>query len=138
MSQLETLIGQQFAYAFGRTGVLQQLLLTQPDVDRLLGAHDRKDLEKILTELKLTNMIDQSISKSDEILQAVGSWIRSEVELMSPEEKRPVFNILWLKGDSALLSYLLKKHHKLTSIISKEPETSITSYNPEIDLPRGE
>ncbi len=131
MSQLEPLIGQRFAYAFGRTGVLQQLLLAQPDMDRLLGAHDRKDVEKILTELKLTSMIDQSIAKGEEILRAIGSWVRTEVELMSPEEKRPTFNILWLKGDAALLSYLLKKHHKLTSSISKEPETSITTYNPE-------
>ena len=131
MSTLEPLIGQRFAYASGRTGVLQQLLLSQPDIDRLLGAHDRKDTEKILTELKLTSMIDQGISTAEGMLKAVGAWMRAEVELMSPEAKRPVFNIVWLERDRAVLSYLLKKYHKLTSGISKEPETSITAYSPE-------
>jgi len=131
MSTLEPLIGQRFAYASGRTGVLQQLLLSQPDIDRLLGAHDRKDTEKILTELKLTSMIDQGISTAEGMLKAVGAWMRAEVELMSPEAKRPVFNIVWLERDRALISYLLKKYHKLTSGISKEPETSITAYSPE-------
>lgn len=129
MSTFEPLIGQKFAYSYGRTGVLQQLLLTQSDVDRLLGAHDRNDIEKILTELKLTSMIDQSINKGEDILRILGAWIQNEIEQMSPAGKRPVFSILWLDGDSALLSYLLKKHFNLTAETGKEPKPAMTAYN---------
>lgn len=131
MSNLEPITGQHFAYAFGRTGVLQQLLLTQSDIDRLLGAHDRKDAENILTELKLTSMVDQSLRSAEQVTQALEAWVRNEVEMMSPKSKQPVFQILWLNGDSARLSYLLKKHHSLTSNLSKEPESGLSAYDPE-------
>jgi len=130
MSQFQSLVGQQFAYAYGRTGVLQQMLLNQSDVDRLLGSHGRKEVEKILTELRLTSKIDQGLSKGEAILQAVGAWVRGEVEQMSPESKKPVFHILWLSGDMALLSYLLKEKHGLTSAISSAPESPMTAYDP--------
>jgi len=128
---MEPMIGQKFAYAYGRTGVLQLLLLKQSDVDRLLGARDRNETEKILTELKLTTQIDQGISKGDAILQALRSWIRREVEQMSAPAKRPVFSILWSQGDEALLCYLLKEKRGLTSAVSTEPETSLTAHDPE-------
>jgi len=131
MTSIEPLIGQKFAYAYGRTGVLQLLLLRQSDVDRLLGTRDRSEAEKILTELKLTTQIDQGISKGDLMLQALRSWVRNEVEQMSAPAKRPVFSILWSQGDEALLSYLLKEKHGLTSSVSTEPETSLTAHAPE-------
>ncbi len=130
MSQLSSLIGQKFAYAYGRTGVLQQLLLSQSDTDRLLGAHGRKEVEKIFTELKFTSKIDQGITRGESILQALGAWVRREVEQMSPTGKRPVFHILWLGGDMAILSYLLKERHGLTSAISMAPEPPMTAHNP--------
>ena len=130
MTRLSPMIGQQFAYAFGRTGVLKQLLLTQSDMDRLLGAKDKRDAEKILTELPLTSQIDQGISNAEEILHALRTWIRREVEEMAPPAKQPVFGILWSNGDQALLSYLLKKHGGFTSAVSNKPETSLTTYDP--------
>jgi len=131
MSPVSSFIGQHFAYAEGRIGVLQQLLLTQSDVDRLLGASNRKDAEKILTELKMTNHIDQSLKTAEVILPAVGQWIRSEVEQMCPVSKLPIFSIIWLQGDAPLLSYLLKKKHGLTSAISREPSDAMSSYSAE-------
>lgn len=131
MNGLSSMIGQQFAYAFGRTGVLKQLLLTKSDMDRMLGAKDKKDAEKILTELPLTSQIDQGISNAEEILHALRAWIRHEVEEMVPPAKQPVFGILWSNGDQALLGYLLKRHGGHTSSISSKPETSLTAYDPE-------
>jgi vacuolar-type H+-ATPase subunit C/Vma6 len=127
MSQVSSLLGQHFAYASGRTGVLQQLLLTASDKDRLLGAADLEVTEQILTELKMTDPIDQGLRKSDDILQALSEWIKEEVELMTPEAKRPVFHILWIEESAPLLSYLLKKHFGLTSPASREPSSSMTT-----------
>ena len=130
MSTLKSLVGQHFAYAHGRTGVLQQLLLTQSDVDRLLGASGGKEVEQILIELKMTSIIDQGIQGGNEVLQAVASWVRQEVEQMSPESKKPIFNILWMEGDAPLLAYLLKDAKSLTSDISEEPVSGMTAYSP--------
>lgn len=124
-----TIVQQDFAYASGRTGVLQQLLLTASDRDRLLGATSLKEAEAILTELKLTNPIDQGLEKSDEILRAIGAWVREEVDTMAPANKRPTFHILWLEEDAPVLSYLLKKHHGLTSAISSQPQSRMTAYS---------
>ncbi|PIQ75761.1 hypothetical protein COU78_00115 [Candidatus Peregrinibacteria bacterium CG10_big_fil_rev_8_21_14_0_10_49_24] len=131
MSNVQSLIGQHFAYAHGRTGVLQQLLLSQSDVDRLLGAPDGKATEQILTELKMTSIIDQGIREGNAVLQAVAGWIRSEVEQMSPLAKQPIFSILWLEGDAPLLAYLLKEAHGLTSEIAQEPVSGMSAYAPD-------
>ena len=129
MSALSAILGQQFTYAHGRIGVLKQLMLTQSDVDRLLGSHDRKEAEAILTELKLTSQIDQGLSTWQEILAASEAWVYQEVTQMSPVASRPVFLILWLSNLAPLLSYLLKKHHDLTSSISQEPVPGLCPYN---------
>lgn len=131
MPELQSLVGQKFAFASGRTGVLQQLLLTSSDRDRLLGAKDLSDAEQILTELKFTSVIDQGLRKSDDILNALSHWVRNEVEQMSPESSRPTFSVLWLEEDAPLLSYELKAFHGLTSATSKEPTTGMTAYDPE-------
>lgn len=130
MSTTTSLIGQHFAYAHGRTGVLQQLLLEQSDIDRLLGATDGKATEQILIELKMTSIIDQGIQEGSAVLQAVAGWIRNEVEQMSPLAKQPIFSILWLEGDAPLLSFLLKEAHGLTSEIAEEPISGMTAYDP--------
>ena len=130
MSEISAILGQHFAFASGRMGVLKQLLLTSSDRDRLLGASDLKEAERILTEIKLSSTIDQGLKKADEILPAITAWVRREAEDMSPLEKRPIFNILWLEEDAPYLSYLLKKHFKLVSAVSQEPLTSMTAYDP--------
>jgi len=128
MSHISSLIGQHFAYASGRTGVLQQILLTESDKDRLLGAQNLDATEQILTELTITNAIDQGLRKADDILFALGLWTRNEVEQMTPENKRPTFHILWIEEYSPLLSYLLKKHAGLTSPASREPQSRIPAH----------
>lgn len=115
MSTLSSLAGQHFAYAYGRTSVLQQLLLSKSDIDRMLGSRGREDIEKIFTELELTSMIDQGVQSGEVILQRTMEWIRSEVGTMSPESKRPTFGILWHAADAALLSFMIKKRHNLVT-----------------------
>lgn len=126
----DALIGQHYAFAHGRLGVLRQSLLTQGDVNRLLGAHDLREVEQILTELKLTGVIDQSLKNADDILAALASWIRTEVEDMVEPKKLDAFRVLWLTEDLPLLAYLLKRRAGLTSSISVEPVTTIGSYEP--------
>lgn len=124
------LIGQHFAFAHGRLGVLRQSLLNRSDMDRLLGAHDLSEVNRILTELTLTDAIDQSLRSADQILAALARWIRTEMEEMVTPSTYEIFNILWLTEDLPLLAYLLKHHHGHTSTISTEPETIVSAYSP--------
>ncbi len=117
-------IGQRFAFAHGRTGVLQQSLLSQSDIDRLLGTHDSHEAQQVLTELRFTKLIDQSLRDADAIVRACEQWVRREVTVMCPKDKQPVFNILWLEGDLPVLAYLLKKQKGMTSGISMEPQSA--------------
>lgn len=129
MSTFSAFVGQHFAYAAGRTGVLQQILLTTSDRDRLLGAKDLAEAERILTEIKMTNPIDQGLKKGDDILHAIEQWIRKEVQQMTPASMQPAFSILWSEGTAPLLAYLLKQHFGLTSEHSTEPSDAMASYN---------
>lgn len=124
-------IGQRFAFAHGRAGVLQQSLLSQSDIDRLLGAHDQRETEQVLTELNFTKLIDQSLRNPQQILTACQAWVRREVSSMTPPDLQPVFDILWMEGDLPLLAYLLKQKKGLTSDISREPDSPYYAYNPE-------
>jgi hypothetical protein len=130
MTQLPAYVDQAYAFAHGRIGVLQQLLLNRSDVDRLLGSHDLHDAEKILTELRLTTQIPQGVNREEDVLDLVSLWVRSEVEHMSPEGKVDVFGVLWMESDAPLLSYLLKQHFGLTSSISHEPKSALSSLDP--------
>ena len=121
-------IGQHFAFAHGRTGVLQQFLLTQSDVDRMLGAHDRHEMQQVLTELRFTHLTDQSLRNENDILAACQAWVRKEVTSMTPKKLQPVFDILWLDGDMPVLAYLLKQKKGLTSSISRLPEPPYAVY----------
>jgi len=122
-------IGQRFAFAHGRTGVLQQSLLSQSDIDRLLGTHDGREAEQVLTELKFTKMIDQSLRDADAIIHACEQWVHLEVTQMCPQDKQPVFNTLWIEGDLPVLAYLLKKSKGITSSISKQPQPFYHVYD---------
>ncbi len=124
--------GHDALFAHGRIAVLQQMLLTRPDVDRLLGAHDAREVARIFTELKLSSRIDQGIADPDRILDAIAAWVRDEVETMAPEKFAAVFDILWLEGDVPLLAFLLKERLGLTSAVSHVPTPAITAYSPEL------
>jgi len=131
MSPLGAFIGQHFAFASGRTATLKQHLLSQSDVDRLLGSHSLDEFERTLGELKLMVNAGDSSDGSDTLLRTTEQWMQSEVEAISPEAKRPVFGILWLTGDAPRLAYLLKKFHRLSSEVSSEPLTSLSLWDPE-------
>jgi len=117
-------------FATGKLGVLQLSLLSQADIDRLLGAHDSTEVDQILTELKLTDAIDQSLSKGPEIVNALGEWVQSETRKMTATSKHPVFSILWFTNDAPYISYALKKHHGLTSEFAREPICNWSAYSP--------
>lgn len=128
MQEVPAITGHDVAYAHGRIAVLQQLLLSRSDVDRLLGAHDARELARIFIDLRLTSRIDQGIAEPDAVLAAVARWVRDEVLAMAPAQSQDVFHILWLEGDVPLLAYLLKQKLGLTSAISQEPTPAFTSY----------
>ncbi|MBP9850686.1 MAG: V-type ATPase subunit [Candidatus Peribacteraceae bacterium] len=123
-------VGQHFAFAAGRTAILKQHLLSQSDVDRLLGSHGLAEFERTLRELKLMANVSAGTEGVDSLLNAAEQWVKREVEAMTPPAKRPTFGILWLTGDAPRLAYLLKKYHGLSSEVSTEPVTSLTLWNP--------
>ncbi len=131
MSTVQAFVGQHFAFASGRTATLKQHLLSQSDVDRLLGSHSLQEFERALGELKLMANVTADSTDSGVLLSAAEQWMKREVEGMSPPEKRPVFAILWLSGDAPRLAYLLKQFHGLSSEVSTEPATSLSLWSPE-------
>lgn len=122
--------GQSYAYGHGRIGVLQEYLLTQGDVDRMVSARDTADLGRIITELKISTQVE-FVTNPHRFINNIEKWLRTELRSMVPEKSAEIFDILWLKDDAAILSYLLKKHLKLTSDISAEPHVGATAYDPE-------
>lgn len=122
--------GQLYAYGHGRVGVLQEYLLTQGDVDRMVTARDTTDLARIIAELKISTQVEY-ISNPHRFINNIEKWLRHELRSMVSEEEAQIFDILWMKDDAALLAYLLKKHLGLTSDISTEPHVGATAYDPE-------
>lgn len=129
MSTASAFVGQKYAFASGRTGVLRQSLITQSDVDRMLGSHDLRAMEQILTEVKFTNAIDQGVTGSDRILAALEQWVMQEVRNMVPPSVWFVFNILWVNGDAPLLAWALKKKLGLTAEESREPKSGLHAFS---------
>jgi vacuolar-type H+-ATPase subunit C/Vma6 len=121
---------QSHAYGFGRVGVLQEYLLTQADVDRMTSAGSARALAQVITELKISSQVDYH-SNPHRFINNVERWLRHEVRSMVNEDERDLFDILWMKDDAALLAYLLKKNHGLTSALSAEPHVGATAYDPE-------
>ncbi len=131
MLRNSAILGQHFAFAHGRSGVLQQFLLTQSDCDRLLGAHDRAEVHAVLLELPLTKLLDPSDRTTERVIGALASWVQREVRGMVSPEKRATFDILWLEGDAPLLAALLKERRGLTSPVSRRPEPPATALPPD-------
>lgn len=121
---------QTHAYGHGRVGVLQEYLLTQGEVERMVASKDANELGKLITELKLSSQVEYN-SNPHRFINSIERWLKTEVESMVSEKERDVFNILWMKDDAALLAYLLKKHHGFTSDISAEPHVGATAFDPE-------
>lgn len=121
---------QTHSYGFGRVGVLQEYLLTQNDVDRMVSAANAAELGLILTELKISSQVEYN-DNPHRFINNIERWLKNEVRSMVSESEADVFDILWMKDDAALLGYLLKKQHGLTSGLSTEPHVGATAYDPE-------
>ncbi len=121
--------GTDYAYAFGRIGVLLQNLPDQSDIDRLVAAHSRQELMQILSEIKFTAPVMATVTDPNDLIPAMEQWIRKEMESMVPEQDREIFDILWLREDSALLAYLIKQYHRLTANGSRQPRSSNSTHD---------
>lgn len=130
MPTLATASAQRFAYGHGRVGVLQEYLLSQSDVDRLVAARTTAELSRLLGELKISTQVEV-VSNPHRFINAIERWLQKELRSMVGDEHAAVFDILWLKDDAALLAYLLKQHHGYTSDISTEPHVGATAFDPE-------
>lgn len=125
-----TRAGNDFSYAAGRVGALQQRLLTASDVDRMLGARTDRELRQIFDELKFTNVVTQDMESPDELVGRMETWLHRELENMLPETHKPILGILWLKEDAPLIASLLKKHFRLTKSDEAAESRSPSSYDP--------
>lgn len=121
--------GQEYAYAYGRLGVLRQRLPEQSDIDRLVSAPDMESMKNVLREMRFTAEVMTSVNDIHDVIPALERQLRRDVESMVPQERRELFEILWLKEDGALLAYLLKKHHTFTSSLSRMPRSSISAHD---------
>lgn len=131
MTLLRTHPRRMHAYGHGRVGVLQEYLLTQGDVDRMVAARDASDLANIIAELKISSHVEY-VTNPHRFINNLEKWIRLELRSMVNEDEQDIFDILWLKDDAALLSYLLKERLGFTSEISTEPHVGATAYDPEV------
>lgn len=97
-----------FAYGYGRVGVLQQQLLGKSDVDRMVGAHTDKELRHVLGDIAFT----ARVMPQDDLSRVVPSmelWLKDEIRRMSPPESRDTFDIIWLREDVPVIALLLKQ-----------------------------
>ena len=134
MITLPHTLDQSFAYALGRIGVLENQLLKSTDIDRLLGAHPGEEAVKMLRDVEFVSIPEEGnreqglgIREFQETLDASVMLIKENIEKMAPEEKHFIFNILWLDGDRARISFDLKSKHNFTSDIAVEPHPPVTA-----------
>jgi len=128
MASTNTPFGEKFAFGYGRIGVLQQQLLSPTDIDRLLGAHNDKELRQVLNEIKLSAHV-MPLEDLKDLVPGMECWLKDQVINMTPSDKHNVFNILWLREDLPVLAYYLKKFHGQTSSLSKDPIIAVSMYD---------
>lgn len=128
MSQHSSGIGHEFAYGYGRVGVLQQQLLEKSDIDRLLGSHSEAELRQILHEIKFTSSV-MPLDDLNDFVPAMERWLREQCRKMAPEGRQDVFDILWLREDLPVLAHLLKEYHGQTSGLTTQSGKSVTAYD---------
>ena len=117
-----------FGFAYGRLGVLQQVLVSQTDVDRLLGTRDVQECERAIRELSFTQNIDK---ESETLLQEVALWVQREVSTMAAGSNQEVFHILWLQEYAPTLMYLFKKQAGLLAEDIQAPPALFNAYKEE-------
>ncbi len=119
--------GINFAYGYGRVGVLQQQLLSTADIDRLLGAHAETELHQILAHTPFTSVV-MPLDDLATFTPTMERWLRKELRHLAPEGESDVFEILWLREDLPVIAHLLKQYHGQTSGLTSPSENSVTSY----------
>ncbi len=124
--------GNDFAYAAGRVGVLQQRLLSASDVDRLLGARTDAELRTVFGELAFTRVVTSDMESLDELIPRMEQWLHRELEDMLPTERAPTLGILWLKEDAPLIASLLKQQMGFAKSNVASEAKSPSSYDPEL------
>lgn len=130
MTIVATRTGNDFSYAAGRVGVLQQRLLTSSDVDRLVGARSERELEQIIGELRFTNVVAGDMESLDELVGRMELWLHHEMETMLPDEFTSTLGILWLREDAPLIASLLKHHFGFMKSDEAAESRSPSSYDP--------
>lgn len=114
MSSTASMAGHDFAYGYGRVGVLQQQMLSKEDIDRMVGSHSDAELRQILTETKFTSAA-MPLEKLEEFVPAMEKQLKKDLHMLVPEGREEVFNILWLREDMSIVAHLLKEYHGQTS-----------------------
>lgn len=127
MSHSASLSGSNFAYAYGRIGVLQQKLINQGNIDRLVGAHNVMQLRQILAEIPFTAPVMPQDSISD-VPFALEGWLKKELTDLVPDDKKPIFNILWLREDQSIIAHYLKEYFRYTSGLTSVEKRTVTAY----------
>ncbi|MBT3834967.1 hypothetical protein HOF56_01845 [Candidatus Peribacteria bacterium] len=126
-------LGQHFAYALGRLGTLESELLEQSDVDRILGAKSGEEAVKMLRDINFIVVPDET-KDFQEMIDATAKSIKENVEKMIPEDKKFIFDTLWIEWNRPSISFNIKKQNGFVSDIASEPESSIdSSFDPEFD-----
>lgn len=116
-----------FAYGYGRVGVLQQQLLNKSDVDRMVGAHGDKELRHVLSDVALTARVMPQDNLS-RVVPALEYWLKDEVRRMSPPESREVFDIIWMREDVPVIALLLKQYHGFAPK-TEDTDLGVTAYD---------
>ncbi len=129
MATQAILAGRQYPYGYGRIGVLQEYLLTENAIERLVSA-DATEFVQLLTELKIAKSIDWT-NNPHELVRELERWLQRETTELVPEPDRYIFDILWLRSDASYLSYLLKANRGYTSSESTAPHVTATAFNPD-------
>lgn len=127
MSNAASLTGSNFAYAYGRIGVLQQKLIHQGNIDRLVGAHNEAQLRQVLGEIPFTSqaMPQELLSDVPFVMERL---LKKELTDLVPEDKAPIFNILWLREDQSIIAHFLKQHLGHTSGLTSVQRKAVTAY----------
>lgn len=99
-----------FAYGYGRVGVLQQELLDKSDVDRLVGSHNDNELRHVLADIAFTSRV-MPLENLQSLVPSLELWLKDEIRRMSPPESREIFDIIWLREDVPVIALLLKQYH---------------------------
>ena len=116
-----------FAYGYGRVGVLQQQLLAKADVDRMVGAHTEKELAHVLSDVAFTARVMPQ--EMHAVVPALETWLKDDVRRMAPPEKRDVFDIIWLREDVPVIALLLKQHHGFAPKSDTASQVGVTAYD---------